>query len=184
MRIIGGRFRGHRLTPAPKRGVRPTADPVREALFNILGEDVEGAPFLDLCAGTGAVGFEALSRGASPVVLVERDRAALAVIAKNVERLGLEAAPELRVVRAELGAWLRGPGPAELGPAGVIFLDPPYEERRQRTWLAALAEGPLVGEDTLLVLEHRTGRDPELPGLALAWSKSYGDSTLRAMSRP
>ncbi len=183
MRIVAGRYGGRRLAPVPRRGVRPTADPVREALFSILGGEIPDRTFVDLCAGTGAVGLEALSRGARPVILVERAREALATIRRNLELLGLEPGSEIRLVRADVGAWLAGPGPAEVGPAGVVFLDPPWaEERRLARWLADLASSALVGPGSLVIVEHRAARPPALPpGLAEAWRRRYGDTGLLAM---
>ena len=176
MRIIGGALRGRRLAPAPRRGVRPTADPVREALFNILGPGIAGRPFLDLAAGTGAVGLEALSRGAEPVVLVERSRAALRVIAANLARLGLSEDPRIVVVAADVGAYLeRCGGPR---PVGVAFFDPPWDTRRLPAWLDRLVGGGWLAPDSLVVVEHRTGDVPVLPGLEPVWDRRYGDSSL------
>jgi len=183
VRIIAGRYGGRRLAPVPRRGVRPTADPVREALFSILGSSVAGRPFVDLCAGTGAVGLEAFSRGAAPVVLVERSREAFSTIRKNLALLGLEPGGDVRAVRADVGAWLTGPGPSAIGHAAVIYLDPPWaEERRLARWLAELVASPLVGPDSLVIVEHRAGRAPAPPGSwAEAWARRYGDTGLLAM---
>lgn len=179
MRIVGGRLGGRRLAPAPRKGVRPTADPVREALFNILAaEQYEGKPFLDLAAGTGAVGLEAYSRGASPVLLVERDRHALMVIRKNLALLGVAGASDLSVVAADVGKWLKK---VRLDrPAGVVFLDPPYGERALGRWLQLLAEGDLVDGETLVIVEHRSGDCPKLGVLRSLWERRYGDASLTA----
>lgn len=181
MRVIGGQYRGHALAPVPRRGVRPTADPVREALFNILGPRVAGRPFLDLGAGTGAVGLEALSRGAEPVFLVERDRAALAVIRRNVALLRIDAEPAgpLRIVAGDVGTWLAGPATAAVGgTVGAAFLDPPYGEPRLARWIAALAASGLLDGESVVVAEHRTGDVPPLPGVILRETRRYGDSSL------
>lgn len=179
MRIVGGRLGGRRLAPAPRQGVRPTADPVREALFNILdADDYVGRAFVDLAAGTGAVGLEAYSRGATPVVLVERDRRALAVIRRNVELLGLGGDAALRIVSADVGRWLVRARPDEA--AAVVFLDPPYGERALGRWLGLLARSPLVDDATLVIVEHRSGDPPELGALQPLWARRYGDSTLTA----
>ncbi|RMG44989.1 MAG: 16S rRNA (guanine(966)-N(2))-methyltransferase RsmD [Acidobacteria bacterium] len=178
MRIIGGRFRGHRLAPPPRRGVRPTADPLREALFNILGDRVRARPFVDLCAGTGAVGLEALSRGAEPVLLVERARAALRTIEANLRRLGLDPrSPAVRVVRADAAIWLAGPEPARYRGA-VVFLDPPYGDPSAPRLAAAVFRSGLLGSDGLLVVEHRAGEVPPAP--EPLWSRTYGDAALTA----
>ncbi|MDQ7007050.1 MAG: 16S rRNA (guanine(966)-N(2))-methyltransferase RsmD [Acidobacteriota bacterium] len=179
MRIIGGSLRGRRLGAVPKRGVRPTADPVREALFNILGPDVVGHFFIDLCAGTGAVGFEALSRGARPVVLVEKSRVALRAIDSNIERLALGDAAHLRVVRADVQAWLAQAGPLE-GP-GVVYVDPPYGERRTGRWVDALVgTGGLLPAGALAVVEHRSGHPPLVTAGRPSWTRRYGDTSLSA----
>ncbi|GAB4368435.1 MAG: 16S rRNA (guanine(966)-N(2))-methyltransferase RsmD [Acidobacteriota bacterium] len=178
MRIVGGALRGRRLAPPPRHGVRPTADPVREALFNLLGSTVAGRPFVDLAAGTGAVGLEALSRGAEPVVLVERARAALRVIEANVERLGLADDPRLRIVAADAGAFLdRGEGPR---PLGVVYLDPPWDAPVVPRWIGRLVRRGWLDGASLVVVEHRAGRCPELPGLDIAWQRRYGDTGLTA----
>jgi 16S rRNA (guanine966-N2)-methyltransferase len=152
---------------------------VREALFNILdAEHYEGKPFLDLAAGTGAVGIEAFSRGASPVFLVERDRQALAVIHKNLGLLGAEGLPELCAVAADVGKWLKR---ARLErPAGVVFLDPPYGERALARWLELLASSDLIDRETLLIVEHRSGDPPKLGVLQPLWERRYGDASLTA----
>lgn len=187
MRIVGGAYRGHRLAPAPRRGVRPTADPVREALFNILGGSLPGRGFVDLCAGTGAVGLEALSRGAAPVWLVERSRGALAVIRRNLDRLGLGADGEdVRIVAAECGAWLEREAQAALGGTDLaaVFLDPPYGERKLYGWLTILLESDWLPQGTLVVVEHRGGEELDVPGLEVLWSKRYGDTGLTGLRRP
>lgn len=125
MRIIAGTARSIRLAPVPE-AVRPTADRVRESLFNSLGQFFDGGAVLDLYAGTGALGIEALSRGAGRAVFVERDRRAVAVIRENLRRTGLEERAE--VVRGEVGTVL-GELQGELRSGGgfrLIFADPPY----------------------------------------------------------
>jgi 16S rRNA (guanine966-N2)-methyltransferase len=186
VRIVGGAFRGHRLAPAPKRGVRPTADPVREALFNIVGARVGGRAFVDLCAGTGAVGLEALSRGADPVWLVERARGAVAVIRRNLERLGLdEADGRVRVVGADCSVWIEREAEAALAgvEVGVVFLDPPYGERRRADWLSMIAAAAWLSDETLVVVEHRHDEPVAVPSMIEAWSKRYGDTGLTGLHR-
>lgn len=178
MRIVGGTLGGRRLAPVPRRGVRPTADPVREALFNILGESIVGRPFLDLAAGTGAVGLEAYSRGAEPVVLVESDRHALATIRRNVESLGLAHESRLRIVPLDCMRFLAGA--ADPSPVGVAFLDPPYGEPALERWLRLLATGGWIDGESLIVVEHRAGSTVGLGELTLVWTRRYGDSALTA----
>jgi 16S rRNA (guanine966-N2)-methyltransferase len=186
VRIVGGAYRGHRLAPAPKRGVRPTADPVREALFNIVGAQVGGRAFVDLCAGTGAVGLEALSRGAEPVWLVERARGSLAVIRRNLERLGLdETAGPVRIATADCSTWLARDSQVALSglDVGVVYLDPPYGEKRVAEWLEAIAGAAWLSEDSLVVVEHRRDEPIAVPSLSEAWSKRYGDTGLTGLRR-
>lgn len=187
MRIVGGEFRGRTLAPVPRHGVRPTADPVREALFNILGPAVRDEAFVDIAAGTGAVGLEAYSRGARPVVLVEHDRRAVETIRRNLQRLGLDprsaAAPVL--VAGEAGRWLRGAARELLPPrVGAFFLDPPYGEPRLGRWLEAIAEGGWLDGGGLVIVEHRTGDAVPWGPLTARWSRRYGDTTLSAGGPP
>lgn len=120
VRIIGGRWRRRLLHFPDLPGLRPTPDRVRETLFNWLGQRLDGLRCLDLFAGSGALGFEAASRGAHEVVMVERDRRACAVLRRNRELLGAEA---VEVVEADGLAWLAGPR----GRFDVVFLDPPFQ---------------------------------------------------------
>ena len=136
MRIVGGRWRS-RLVEFPERaGLRPTPDRVRETLFNWLGQDLDGLVCLDLFAGSGALGFEAASRRAARVVLVERDPAAIAALAGNRERLGAAA---VEVVRADALAFLE----RSTAMFDLVFLDPPFGQN-----LAAAALARLPGRIT------------------------------------
>jgi 16S rRNA (guanine966-N2)-methyltransferase len=120
MRVVAGEARGRRLHAPPGRTIRPTSDRVREAVFNTLGSlgGVEGATVADLFAGTGALGVEALSRGAEAVTFVDSDRTAVATIRANLEATGLEGGT---AVQADVLRWLPGKGPFDL-----VFADPPY----------------------------------------------------------
>jgi 16S rRNA (guanine(966)-N(2))-methyltransferase RsmD len=135
MRIIAGEFRSRRLKSIPGAATRPTTDRLRETLFDILGPRIVGATFLDAYAGTGAVGMEALSRGAAHAVFLERHRKALEAIRENLASLGVEA-------RATVVA---GPVLATLPKysADIVFLDPPYElEREYAAVMEVLGENP------------------------------------------
>lgn len=120
MRVIGGRLRSRKLKPVPGLHTRPTPDRLREALFNVLTPRIEGSVFLDAYAGTGAVGIEALSRGAAKAILIERSTAALAILRDNLRTLDL----------TEKAVVLRGNAAALLSasPCDIAFLDPPYDE--------------------------------------------------------
>jgi 16S rRNA (guanine(966)-N(2))-methyltransferase RsmD len=154
MRIIAGEFRSRRLKSLPGAATRPTPDRLRETMFDILQTRIEGASFVDGYAGTGAVGIEALSRGAAHVWFLEKNRAALEVIRENLVALGLER-------RATV---VSGPAALTLGRrrADIVFLDPPYEhEREYAAALEQLAESP----PELLVLQHSTRLElPEAQG--------------------
>jgi 16S rRNA (guanine(966)-N(2))-methyltransferase RsmD len=172
LRIAGGTARGVPL--AEPRGVRlrPTAGRVREALFNILGERVVGAAVLDLYAGTGALGIEALSRGAAHATFVEADGQCCAAIVQSLARTRL----------AEAATVLRGRLPKALanlqGPFDVILADPPYDEPEAEETL--LAAGELLAADGVVVYEHASRYNPpdRLGGLVLADRRDYGDSSL------
>lgn len=182
-RILGGRGRGRRLAAPAGEATRPTGARVRQTLFDVLAPRLAGCRFLDLCAGSGAVGLEALSRGAERVVLVERARPALAAIRRNLEALGAGAARvevRPRDARAALAA---------LAAAGevfdVAFLDPPYDSDLYEPLLGALGEGELLSYDALAVAEHFHKRPlPETIGrLACARSIRVGDHRLSFFSR-
>ncbi len=125
MRIIAGKYRRRRLKSPPSLQTRPTSDRLRETLFNILTPRIEGARFLDLCAGSGAVGIEALSRGAQHVTFVDQSRKMRALIAANLEAL---KAPQrnVQIVTAEAAEFLRRHSQKEAHPFDLIFFDPPY----------------------------------------------------------
>lgn len=175
-RIIAGAAGGRRLG-VPPRGARPTTDRVREALFNVLAArtDFDGLRVLDLYAGSGALGLEALSRGAVSAVFVESDRRAAEVIARNIETVGL---PGAEVRRGTVAAVLAGGG----GPMDLVFADPPYEVSTPETEavLAALESGDWLAPGALVVVE-RPVRAPELkwPASWTGWpSRRYGDTRI------
>lgn len=152
MRVIGGTHRGRRLAAPRGLRTRPTADRVREALFDILGPAVRGQRVLDLFAGTGAVGIEALSRGAAHVVFVERDRDAVRTLRANLSALGLsrDRAP---VVVADAVTSIARLGRTE-PPFDLVFLDPPYAGDLAARALTALAGSPVLGPGTRVVAQH------------------------------
>jgi 16S rRNA (guanine966-N2)-methyltransferase len=125
MRIIAGQRRGHKFEGPPGRGMRPTSDLVRESIFNILGDVVEGRLVVDLFAGTGGLGLEALSRGAARAIFVEQHREHAALIRRNLATLRFE--DRAVVHNADAFRWARGFEPGDAGPV-VVFLDPPYRE--------------------------------------------------------
>ncbi|GAA4401082.1 16S rRNA (guanine(966)-N(2))-methyltransferase RsmD [Fodinibacter luteus] len=184
-RIIAGSAGGRTLRTPPGSGTRPTSDRVREALFSALDarDVVRGARVLDLYAGSGALGLEAASRGAATVVLVESDRRAAELVARNARELGL---PGIRVVRASVQAAL-APDPGPSDAADIVLVDPPYEvgEHELGAVLARLAAGWLAAEG--LVVVERSSRSPEPAwpdGIhRVAKAKKYGETTLWLATR-
>jgi 16S rRNA (guanine966-N2)-methyltransferase len=176
VRIIAGQFKGRRLKTPSWEGLRPTSDKLRETLFNILAPRIDGARVLDGYAGTGAVGIEALSRGAAYVAFVEQSRRASALIQENLTACGAERGYTIHCGDI-LSALRRLPVDARFD---LILLDPPYEAENVGDALAAAA-GRLA-EDGILVLERATRREPELPeALARVRDVRSGDSTLTFM---
>jgi 16S rRNA (guanine966-N2)-methyltransferase len=157
MRIIAGSYRSRPLKAPPGLSTRPTSDRLRETLFNVLAPRIQGAAFLDLYAGSGAVGIEALSRRAAHVTFVERAPAALKVLRGNLERLGIGS--DLSIHSDSVGAFLRSAAQARPKPEryGVVFLDPPYDEEREYTATLGLLGGSaaaLLAPGALVVAEH------------------------------
>ncbi len=172
VRVTGGDLRGFQLAEPGGARLRPTSARVREAVFNVLAARVEGAAALDLFAGTGALGIEALSRGASRAVFVESRRQTARAIVQSLARAGL----------GERGSVVRGALPGALdsleGPFGLVFLDPPYDSGEAAPTLSAL--GPLLAPEGVVVYEHRSRYNPpDRPhGLTLSDRRVYGDTAV------
>jgi 16S rRNA (guanine966-N2)-methyltransferase len=179
-RIVAGAARGRRLAVPPGDSTRPTSDRAREALFSALGSLIRawaGRRFLDLYAGSGAVGLEALSRGAAEVVLVESDAKAARTITANVAAVGLPGA-EVRRTTAELA--VRSLGVAGGAPFDVVFADPPYDLGDDRLGEVLLAVRPALADDAVVAVERSTrGGTWEWPaGYEALRSRRYGEATL------
>lgn len=180
-RIVAGRWGGRRLQVPPGANTRPTSDRVREALFSSLETMTElvGCRFADLYAGSGAVGLEALSRGAAHALLVESDPRAARTIRENIAALG--AAATARLVTARVPAALAAP-PADEAGYDVVFIDPPYAvpDREIAVLLTALlAEGWLAQEGVVVVeRSSRSGPVPWPDGFTAGRSRRYGETTL------
>jgi 16S rRNA (guanine966-N2)-methyltransferase len=173
VRVVAGRFGGRRLAAPPGRGTRPTSDRVREALFSILGARVAGARVLDLFAGSGALGLEALSRGAAHATFVESAPAALAALRANVATLGADA----EVVRADALRWLRGAS-TDARQYDLVFLDPPY--RRAAALGAELSSLlPAVLAPGALVVAESDRRAPIELTIHTTDERRYGDTLIR-----
>jgi 16S rRNA (guanine966-N2)-methyltransferase len=177
MRVVGGKFRGRALASPDHEGLRPTADRVREAVFNILLHgiadfEIEGARVIDLFAGTGALGIEALSRGAAYCLFVEEAVEARALIRTNVEAMGLTGVTRIfRRDATDLGAA------GNIEPFALAFLDPPYSKGLGEAALVSLQEGGWLAPGAVVVLEERESTSVALPkGFAELDRRSYGEA--------
>jgi 16S rRNA (guanine966-N2)-methyltransferase len=182
MRIVAGKFRGKQLSSPEDDSIRPTADRVRESMFNILasrlGPSFDGLRVLDLFAGTGALGLEALSRGAANVVFVDTGAEARGLIRDHIEAFG--AGGVAKLLRRDATAL----GPAgTMGPVDLVFLDPPYGMGLGEKALASLRTGGWLKPDTLLVLEDGSDVTVNLPdGFTLEDRREYGAAAVHLIS--
>lgn len=177
-RVIAGELGGRRLVVPPGEAVRPTTDRVKESVFSALGEwRLHGASVLDLYAGSGALGIEALSRGGRQAVFVDRDRAAIAAVDQNLAALGLSG--RARAVRAQAELFLAG-GPPPEAPFDLVLLDPPYDQPEDHLAdvLAWLAVPAWTAPGAVLVVERAgsSGATPWPPGWGSTWERCYGDT--------
>ncbi|HXR94414.1 MAG TPA: RsmD family RNA methyltransferase [Rhizomicrobium sp.] len=208
MRVTGGKLGGRRLVAPENRLVRPTSDRARQAIFNILehhkfgiGFTVENAAVADLFAGTGALGIEALSRGARFCLLVDNDAESRALQRENVEALGLTGVTKIwRRDATDLGPLGGGALPREAGtgsrqatrpnknPAGgpfdLVFLDPPYRRNLVAPALASLRGGGWLSENALLVIETAKGETFTHDGYAQLDARNYGDTDVVFLTAP
>lgn len=172
LRIIAGELRGRRIRTPSGRDVRPTSDKVREAIFNILGQDVTGLVVLDAWAGSGALGFEALSRGARKVTFLESDPRVAFGIETNARELGVEDRVRIVVGRVEESLKRR----RIAGPYDLVLADPPYAGADPGAFLLGLVEAGILAEGARVVFERDTrvaqGTGPQ--GLRLTRSSRYG----------
>ena len=174
LRVSGGEARGRRLK-APKN-IRPTQGLVKQAIFNMAGPDIEGANVLDLFAGSGALGIEALSRGAASVTFVDRQPRGLAILRQNLDVLGLKE--RSKVVRSDVVRWLEA-SPDAIKGAGFVFLDPPYDDvvlDRALKVLDREVEGATV------MAEHSRRQElPQLSRLTVDRQRRYGDTIVTVL---
>jgi len=181
LRITAGAFRGRTIQTVPGQAVRPSPAMLREALFNIIGPHIAGSRFLDLCAGSGAVGIEALSRGAAHATFVDSHPASLAVIRRNLETLdALERATILRRDAAH--------APDDLARRGerfdLAFLDPPYDTGTAAACVRAAGLRAIIHARCRLYVQHRRGAPlPAAPGWQLADERRFGDTMLTTFER-
>jgi 16S rRNA (guanine966-N2)-methyltransferase len=178
LRIIAGHYKGRRLKAPDWDGLRPTSDKLRETLFNILSSRLAGARVIDGFAGTGAVGIEALSRGAAHVLFIEQDRRAAALIAANLARCGVKQGYTIEC--GDVAAVLRR------APRGtehdLVLLDPPYDIDPDTVTQALEAAAAVLAADGVVVLERASRREPVIPPtLSRVRDVASGDSTLSLM---
>ena len=152
MRVIAGYYRGRNLRSPPSMQVRPTSDRLRETLFNVLAPRIEGARFLDLCAGSGAVGIEALSRGASHVTFVDRSRKMCALVESNLDLCGVPE-EETEVLMAEAAEFLRRDATHKDRKWDIAFFDPPYASDYMPV-LYLFGDRAILEDDGILIVEH------------------------------
>jgi 16S rRNA (guanine(966)-N(2))-methyltransferase RsmD len=180
-RVIAGTARGTRLV-APPAGVRPLGDRVKQTLFAILEPDLRGGAFLDLFAGSGAAGIEALSRGATRAVFVERDAATLATIRQNLDAARFSG-PTSVIVAADVARWLPQAG-AGAGAFDVVFADPPYDQPERLAdvvaTIAAGGPGRILAARGVLVTKHfwKTGPPARVGLLASVRERRFGETGL------
>ena len=177
MRVIAGSQKGRRLMASRGDGLRPTSDRVKEALFSILGSRTDGARVLDLYAGTGAIGIEALSRGAQVATFVEPDAASLKALRANLDRCNL--APQALVHACTVESFLRRQQSSE-STYDIIFADPPYHDGSAPALLPSLDQAGIMTTDSIVILEHfsKVTVPSEVGRLVRLRQYRYGDTTL------
>lgn len=175
-RVTAGSSRGRRLKTPPGRATRPTTSLVREALFNIIGDSIRGARVLDLFAGAGTLGIEALSRGAASATFVEQDRACATIVAENLAATGF--AQQGDVVSADAIDWLKAHA-GNLASFNLLIMDPPYRDGLTlAAALQTLDHIPLRDQALLVVEHHRTQSLPPLEHLTQVRERDYGTTRL------
>jgi 16S rRNA (guanine966-N2)-methyltransferase len=185
MRVVGGKFRGRVLVAPTDLRVRPTSDKVRQAIFNILahrdfenGFTLENAAVIDLFAGTGALGIEALSRGAKFCLFVDDDAESRGLQRQNVETLALTGVSKIwRRDAGDLGPINTGSG----GPFNLAFLDPPYRKGLAEKSLASLKAGNWLATDAVVVVETANDETFDAPGFTVVDARDYGETRVRML---
>jgi len=183
MRIIAGTAGGRRITAPQGDATRPTSEQIRGAVFNILGAEVQGASVLDLFGGTGALGLEAMSRGAEHCVITDSSRQAFDAIRKNAEAvLGKDFSETCTLLKGDFRQSLKKLAGRKFS---LVFLDPPYAlENAYRDSLSALTQGDMLEEDCVIVLERDAKRAVPLPeGLESHDLRTYGDTAVEFVRR-
>ena len=179
MRIVAGKFKGRRLKTLKGLDVRPTADRVKESLFRILSEQVVDADFLDLCAGTGNVGLEALSQGAKSTTFVDSNYHCIRIIESNLEMCGFDRKhPQVKLIHTDARKALTRLSKRKT-KFDLIYFDPPYVSKIHESCVKQIGETNLLSTVGVLVIEHRTVQEPLiLDELILSRQERYGDTML------
>ena len=184
MRIVAGKLKGRRLKTRKGSEVRPTADRVKESLFRIFGEQVVDADFLDLCAGTGSIGLEALSQGARSATFVDSNYHSVRMIESNLEMCGFDRKhPHVKLIHLEARKALARFGRRK-AQFDLIYFDPPYASKIYESCVKQIAEAGILSPTGMLVIEHRTVRKIDwtesliLDELVLSRQERYGDTML------
>lgn len=175
MRIISGKWKGHRLVPFKSNHIRPTTDFVKENIFNSIGPAIEDALVLDLFAGTGSLGFESLSRGAHSVIAVDKGKDSREVVRKNIQKLGIKESYDYRF--QDVFRFLKNYDGA---PFDFIFVDPPFKMKWAKECLLGISKSSCFGVDTRIFVECVKGEEiiREASRIILVREKNYGDKTL------
>lgn len=185
MRIVGGKLGGRRFPGPPGNVTRPTAERVREAIASALEarDAIAGRRVLDLYAGTGALGFEALSRGASHVVFVERDVRVAKALTQSAESLGVRS--EVDIINKDLTRERSQSEVLDRGPFGLVLMDPPYADLTSAVAvLEALCARGLLADDAVVLLEHAAKSTPSVPSLVPLSRYRYGDTAVVLLEAP
>lgn len=179
MRVIAGKFRGRNLKSPPSLEVRPTSDRLRETLFNVLAPRISGARFLDLCAGSGAVGIEALSRDAAHSTFVDKSRKMCALIKSNLDLCKIDDI-QAEVVLSDAAAFIRRAGKGSNEPWDIVFFDPPYALDYLPVLEALGSTRSLLSEKGRVVVEHHHKKElgETINGLVRVRKLKQGDSIL------
>jgi len=182
MRIIAGRHKGRKLTSLPGKTTRPTSGKVREAIFSIVADRIEDAAVIDLFAGTGAFGLEAISRGASHAVFVDSDRKGIEIIRKNVAACGEH--DRSTVLLADASGGLRRLSLSG-GEFDLVFMDPPYNRQAIRPALEELAASGILSKGAVIAIEHDKNETiPEdIAGIGITDRRKYGKTLVTFMKR-
>lgn len=177
MRVIAGQFKGRKLV-APKTNIEPTKDMVKEALFSIIGQNILAKRFIDLFAGCGNIGIEALSRGADEVVFVEHQSRSVDAIHENLNKIGARG----KVIKKDVFLFLKR---NNLDSFDYIFADPPYNDSYNIRLLVDLSKSPLLNPDSIFILEHRSKSEIDrIPDeLELFDQRKYGITSLSFFSK-